>query len=468
MKKLLLLSLLAAGMIASPGVHAATAGQLIKASSPSVYYLGQDGKRYTFPTEKTYLSWYSNFDSVQTISDNELASYPLGGNVTYRPGTRLVKVTTDPKVYAIGQGGQLRWLQSESLATSLYGANWATQVDDIPDAFFINYKVGASIGVSGDYNRSTEQSNASTIQAEINAKAAGTIVVPPVTPPTPTTTQPTTPTPTSTYTGVILAPDSVQIGQRLTINTSAEKSGSLSEVKISVNDMLLQTCSSAACAIEYQIPTNNSTSTYTITTSFRWLTGETYTATKVMTRVPGIAGVTLDVLRPELRPGDQREIVVYLEPSVNAYNTNIYVNGSNVRSCTQQRECRYTEGEGNPIGTNYPVYAEIVDQVGNVLRTETATVSVVANARPIVTISPEKNLIYKGETMQVTVSAQDDDNIASTSIYLGDTLLKTCSAQTCTVNAGPWNQSQQIQFTGKATDGTGLVGTRLSSKVTVQ
>ncbi len=466
MKKLLLLSLLAAGLLAFQDTNAATAGQLIKASSPSVYYLAQDGKRYTFPTEKTYLSWYSNFDGVQTISDTELASYALGGNVTYKPGTRLVKVTTDPKVYAIGQGGQLRWIQSESLATSLYGSNWATQIDDIPDAFFVNYKVGANISVAGDYSRSTEQANATSIQTEINAKATGTVIVPPVTPPTSTTTQPTTPT--STYTGVILAPDTAQIGQRFTINTGAEKSGSLAEIKISVNNTLLQTCNNAACAVEYQIPTSNSTSTYTINTSFRWITGETYLATKVVTLQPGISGVTLDIPRPEVRPGDQREVVVYLDPSVNAFNTTIILNGTIVKSCTQQRECRYSEGESNPIGTIYPVYAEITDQLGNVLRSETATISVVANAKPLVTVSPEKYLIYKGETLLVTVTAQDDDGIANTQIYLGDELLKQCASQSCSVQAGPWTESKQIQFTGKATDGTGLIGTRLSSKVTVQ
>src|SRR3989338_4746527 len=79
---------------------AAQPGDLIKGGTAAVYYYGTDAKRYVFPTEKTYQSWYANFDQVKTVSDTELASYPLGGNVTYRPGVKLIKIMTDPKVYA--------------------------------------------------------------------------------------------------------------------------------------------------------------------------------------------------------------------------------------------------------------------------------------------------------------------------------------------------------------------------------
>ena len=57
-------------------VKAATiqAGDLIKASQAAVYYYGADGKRYVFPNEKTYKTWYSDFSSVKTITDVELAA----------------------------------------------------------------------------------------------------------------------------------------------------------------------------------------------------------------------------------------------------------------------------------------------------------------------------------------------------------------------------------------------------------
>ncbi|MFA7287094.1 MAG: hypothetical protein WC052_05530, partial [Patescibacteria group bacterium] len=126
--------------------RAAQAGDLIKmAGNSAVYYLGSDGKRYVFPNDKSYFTWYSDFSGVVTVSQSELQSYQIGGNVTYRAGTRLVKITTDPKVYAVEPGGLLRWVTSESIAITLFGSNWASTVDDVSDAFFVNYTVGSSI-----------------------------------------------------------------------------------------------------------------------------------------------------------------------------------------------------------------------------------------------------------------------------------------------------------------------------------
>ncbi len=125
---------------------------LIKGSGAAVYYQASDGKRYIFPDENTFFSWYDDFKSVKQISDAELAAIPIGGNVTIRPGTKLVKITTDPKVYAIDKGGVLRWLENETLAIDLYGTNWAGLVVDVSDAFFINYKIGDSISDAAQYN----------------------------------------------------------------------------------------------------------------------------------------------------------------------------------------------------------------------------------------------------------------------------------------------------------------------------
>ncbi|MCK9361114.1 hypothetical protein M0Q28_02690 [Patescibacteria group bacterium] len=134
------------GALAMPtAASAAVAGDLIKASGPAVYYFAADGKRYVFPNEKTYFSWFMDFSSVRTISDTELASILIGGNVTIRPGTKLVKIQTDPKVYAVTLGGMLHWVESEALATTLYGSAWATRVVDVPDSFFVNYTIGSSV-----------------------------------------------------------------------------------------------------------------------------------------------------------------------------------------------------------------------------------------------------------------------------------------------------------------------------------
>ncbi len=134
------------GIVVAPVNAAASTGDLIKmAGNASVYYLSADGKRYVFPNSTTYFSWYSDFSGVVTIPASELQSYPLGGNVTMRPGTKLVKVTTDPSVYAVEPNGTLRKIQSEAQAAALYGTNWNKRVVDVPDAFFTNYTVGAAL-----------------------------------------------------------------------------------------------------------------------------------------------------------------------------------------------------------------------------------------------------------------------------------------------------------------------------------
>lgn len=132
------------------GTHAA--GTLVKSPSYSaVYYLGEDGKRYVFPSESVYSSWYPDFSGVTTITDEQLYSSPIGGNVTYKPGSKMVKITTDPKVYAVDKNGTLRWIVGEDVASALYGQDWATKVADIPDAFFMNYRVGSPITSPTDF-----------------------------------------------------------------------------------------------------------------------------------------------------------------------------------------------------------------------------------------------------------------------------------------------------------------------------
>lgn len=123
---------------------------LIKTSGDrAVYYCGLDGKRYTFPNSAVFATWYTDFSSVTEVTLEQMASYRLAGNVTYRPGARLVKVVSSPAVYAVAKGGVLRPIESEAVASALYGSDWNKKIDDMPDVFFVNYKVGPSV-TAGD------------------------------------------------------------------------------------------------------------------------------------------------------------------------------------------------------------------------------------------------------------------------------------------------------------------------------
>ena len=156
----------AAMSLAVARAAAVPAGSLIKGSGPSVYYYGSDDKRYVFPTEKTFKTWYADFSTVRAVTDEELAAIPLGGNVTYRPGVKMVKIVSDPKVYAVDVGGKLRPIASEAAASALYGAAWNTKIDDIPDAFFVNYSIGLPVSSASDFAPSSVTVSVPTIAAD--------------------------------------------------------------------------------------------------------------------------------------------------------------------------------------------------------------------------------------------------------------------------------------------------------------
>ncbi|MDD4900649.1 MAG: bacterial Ig-like domain-containing protein [Patescibacteria group bacterium] len=156
---IIFVTVLSMSVVTAPTAQAAAStGDLIKiAGTSSVYYL-TNGKRYVFPNEQIYFSWYSDFSGVKTISKTELASYPLGANITIRPGTKLVKITTDPKVWAVAPNGELKWISSEATAATLYGADWAKRVIDMPDSFIGDYRVnGVAYGRKTDADVATSK-----------------------------------------------------------------------------------------------------------------------------------------------------------------------------------------------------------------------------------------------------------------------------------------------------------------------
>jgi len=144
-------------------------GSLIRGSQPAVYYITNDGKRLAFPNAATYFTWYPDFSTVKFVADKTLASFPLAGNVTYRPGTRLLKLSSATTVYAVAQGGVLRPIMNQGAVRFEYGTIWTNLVDDLPDAFFVNYKLGDPIYAELDYLPSTALASAATISADLQA-----------------------------------------------------------------------------------------------------------------------------------------------------------------------------------------------------------------------------------------------------------------------------------------------------------
>ena len=144
-------------------------GDVIKTEdSSTVYYIGDDLKRHIFPNLMTFKSWYSDFSEVKTVVLDKIKDYPLSTvSVTYKPGVKLVKITTDPKVYAVGANGVLHWIKSEVLARALYGSAWAGLVEDLPDQFFSSYEIGDDVDEAGDYDKEQEEEAAPEIRMNL-------------------------------------------------------------------------------------------------------------------------------------------------------------------------------------------------------------------------------------------------------------------------------------------------------------
>jgi hypothetical protein len=129
----------------------------------AVYYY--DGStRHAFPNEKVFFTWYTSFDDVVVVTDEFMASLALGGNVTYRPGSMMVKFVSMNTVYVVGEEGELRAVSSEDTAQDLYGEQWNEYIHDISDAFYSNYTFGDDLANASDYDPETVRNSVTFIE----------------------------------------------------------------------------------------------------------------------------------------------------------------------------------------------------------------------------------------------------------------------------------------------------------------
>lgn len=396
MKKYILSVLIASAafMGFSHTAAAAYEGQLVKASGAAVYYVNTDGKRFVFPNEATYKTWYTDFSNVVTISDSALANMMIGGNVTYRPGTKLVKITTDPKVYAISTGGALRWVETETIAVSLFGPTWASQVNDIPDAFFINYRVGNPILTASDYAVAQQTSLSSTIAADIILRTPPAIVVEtpslPTTSPTPllttpTTTQPTTPTTTSngvTYQGALSVRETqpMSSGASYTAVALPNPSGGLTSISIQAGSSTVIICDSDYCQPRLTAPVVTATTTQTITGVFTWLGRYRVTTTTDVTIVPRASSnqITFASMTTSVHRGDSRTVEVRIGSEFSATLIRIYMNSLLVKECLNDSICIWSDPELAAVGTQHVFTAQAENREGVMIQSAPTTVTVTA------------------------------------------------------------------------------------------
>jgi len=117
------------------------AGDLVRLTGNSaVFMLNTSFKRLYFPNSEVFHTWYSNFDGVNVLTQTCFNAYTAADSAPYgvgfRPGSVMVKEEVNNTVYAVTPMGVKVALPSEAVATSLYGANWATKVRDINSAWW--------------------------------------------------------------------------------------------------------------------------------------------------------------------------------------------------------------------------------------------------------------------------------------------------------------------------------------------
>jgi hypothetical protein len=433
--------LAAAAGIGPVKASAAVSGGLIKGSSAAVYFLGGDGKRYVFPNDKAYFSWYPDFSQVQTVSDATLASYPLGGNVTYRPGGRLVKIQSDPRVYAVSQGGVLRWISSESAANSIFGANWNKQVDDIADAFFINYKVGNPIASVGDYNPAAAASADANINLDKSlgggqqagaAGNAGTVSIS-----------------LSPYSGTLSS------GQSTTVTASAFDTDGVASVVIyaSATNKLVQTCpssgypASATCSLNLysnDYVNGSNISVYAQATdrygNIAVSSAATLAVQNGVTSGSGAGTVTISLspYSSTLLSGQSTTVTASASDVSGIASMGIYVNGSLYQTCpvanypTSNSCSTSIYGSSYTNGSSVSVYAQATDRYNNVATSSTTaltTQNTSANGGTVsLSLSPYSSTLASTQSTTVTATASDADGIASMGIYVNGSLLQSCPA----------------------------------------
>lgn len=435
-------------------------GTLIKASGPAVYYFHDNGTRFVFPNEKTYFTWYSGFSNIITLTDTELAAIALGGNVTYRPGLKLIKLTTDPKTYAV-QGNELRWVQNESLAIELYGSTWASKVDDLPDAFFADYELGENIDHATDYTPSTIMTSYPTIADLFEAAP------PPPPPPPPPSGFSLTITPNKTE---------AQANESVTLLAQTDYAGSIDKMEIYVNGNLYFSCSATlSCTTTWLIPTAGTANSYMYRVKLITMNQGSFEASSQTTIVdaPIHPSIQIQIDRTQIKPTSPASIRSVVLQGLVAAKNEIVIDGIARKVCTTNPgDCYFNDFIQGGIGSIHQVYSRVETPAGLKYKSETKTITIAENDTPMITLTSAKGEIYAYETVDVTTSVSDDDGVDFVEIWYGGSVLKHCiGAAPCTATAGPFTGKPSgsiLKFDAMAVDMLGATGTASGAYVLIK
>lgn len=420
----------------------------------AVYYSLEDGRRYAFPNQNIYRSWYSSFDAVQTVSASELAQFRLAGSVLYRPGA-LIKITTDPKVYLVTANGELRWVQTEAIAQSLFGGTWASQVEDVSDAFFFAYRIGAPI-LAGD------TLTLAAVRAEAHAQSILANQELLLAPPSSTTTIPLPNAPTSTATTTVatgfLLNTSRNAGVRGNESTNIDvyTQGAVPEaIYIRINGALAQNCrQQTRCSQTFTHTFQSTATSYVIEAETTYADGTRQLQTKTLPVLDLQAGaLALITTNLEIRTPTNIDLKAqWFDLSSRPSRVAVYVNDQEQKSCFDAFECTLSYAVNEPLGTTLSTYAIAESTSGQQWRTPTSSIAIVSNPKPVIAINNPTTLIFGNQQVSLNVQANDEDGIAFIEIYENGMLLQRCDRPTCSYTSAPITEGRTLMYQVVAQD----------------
>jgi len=123
-----------------------SAGQFIRSSSfADIYYVDENLVRHPFWNATIFFTYADSWNEVIWVTDATLPTMTLGSPMLPKEDVVLVKIQSDPKVYAVDSNNTLRWVPDETTALTLYGTGWANYVIDLEATIFAKYSTGVNM-----------------------------------------------------------------------------------------------------------------------------------------------------------------------------------------------------------------------------------------------------------------------------------------------------------------------------------
>ncbi len=139
------LSALALSVLVPSTVAAATcpdvSGKVVKVKTS--YWLVKDGQRHEFVDSVAMQTWDR---TAVTVKADCVKDLPVVGVINYRPGSRLVKFTGSPILYAVGTNMNLHPID-KTAAKQWYGAGYQGSVRTLPKDKFSKFTVAEAVTV---------------------------------------------------------------------------------------------------------------------------------------------------------------------------------------------------------------------------------------------------------------------------------------------------------------------------------